>query len=142
MSVQERWNLLLSLDEELLKGGVILSEWCAFMIRDSDNAFADGLYLASIITAMSAIETHLRSEDSTAKKKRLVELIDGSGLESELMHQLHTLRKYRNKWVHIGDPWNDQALIQNPERHEDELERMALIAVKALRQTIYRNPWI
>lgn len=142
MSNQERQNLLVSLDEELLKGGVILSEWCAFIIRECDNAFVDGLYLASIITAMSAIETHLRSEDATAKKKRLVELIDSSGLESDLMRQLHTLRKYRNKWVHVDDPWDDATLIQNPEKHEDELERMALVAVRALRQTIYSNPWV
>jgi len=100
------------------------------MIRESDNAFVDGLYLASIITAMSAIETHLRSEDATAKKKRLVALIDTSGLESDLMRQLHTLRKYRNKWVHVDDPWDDATLIQNPEKHEDELERMALVAVR------------
>ena len=142
MSNQERQNLLVSLDEELLLGGVVLSEWCAFMIRESDNAFVDGLYLASIVTAMSAIETHLRSEDATAKKKRLVELIDSSGLESDLMRQLHALRKYRNKWVHVDDPWEDESLIQYPEKHENELEQMAFIAVKALRQTVYSNPWV
>jgi hypothetical protein len=142
MGEQDRWNFLLSLDEELLRGGAVLSEWCAFLTRESDGAFADGLYLASILTAMSAIETHLRSEDSNGKQKRLVELIDSSGLESELMDQLHTLRKYRNKWVHVADPWEDQALIENPKEHEDELEKMAILGVKALRQTIYSNPWV
>src|SRR5947209_7982082 len=107
MSNLERQSLLVSLDEELLKGGVVLSEWCAFIIRESDNAFVNGLYLASIITAMSAIETYLRSEDPTPKKKRLVELINSSGLESDLIRQLHTLRKYRNQWVHVDDAWDD-----------------------------------
>jgi hypothetical protein len=142
MSEQDRWNLLVSLEEELLKGSIVLSEWCAFMIRESDTAFANGLYIASIITAMSAMETYLRSEDSTKEKKRLVELIDDSGLNPELTRELHTLRKYRNQWVHVGDPWDDQALIQNPDKYKAELENMAFIAVKALRQTIYSSPWV
>ncbi len=142
MSEEERWNLLLALDDELLKGGVILSEWCTFLTRESDTAFAKGIYLASILTALSAIETHLRSEEMEAQRKRLTELIDASGLEPELVRDLHTLRKYRNKWVHVADPWEDEALIQNPAQCEDELENMALFAIKALRRTIYSNPWV
>lgn len=142
MNEQDRWNFLVSLDEELLQGGVILSEWCAFLTRESDTAFANGLYLASILTAMSAIETYLRSEDAEGSKKRLVKLIDDSGLESEFVDDLHKLRKYRNQWVHVSEPWEDQDLIQNPKEHEDELEQMAILGVKALRRTIYSNPWL
>jgi hypothetical protein len=141
MNEEERWGLLLALDDELLKGGVILSEWCAFLTREADTAFAKGADLASILTAVSAIETYLRSEDPTASKSRLAELIDTSGLESDLVGDLHNLRRYRNKWVHVGDPWNDQALIQNPEQCEGELSKMALLAVKSLKRTIYSAQW-
>ncbi|PSH04913.1 MAG: hypothetical protein CXZ00_05090 [Acidobacteria bacterium] len=142
MSEEDRWKLLVALDEELLHGGVILSEWCSFLVRESDVAFANGAYLACILTALSAIETHLRSEFQKSGKKRLVDLIDSSDLEPELVCDLHTLRRYRNQWVHVSDPWDDQELIQNPVQCEDELGRMAVFAVRALRRTIYSNPWI
>jgi hypothetical protein len=142
MSEQERSDSLLALDDELLKGGVILSEWCVFLTRESDTAYAKGVFLASILTALSAIETHLRSEYPDASKMRLVELIDESDLDPALVRDLHVLRKYRNKWVHVSDPWDDQALIENPAQYDDELERMALLAIGALRRTIYSNPLI
>jgi hypothetical protein len=58
MAQEDRWLQLLALDEELLKGGVILSEWYSFIVREADTAFAGGAYLASILTAVSGIETY------------------------------------------------------------------------------------
>jgi hypothetical protein len=141
-SEHERSDTLLALDDELMKGGVILSEWCAFLTRESDTAYTKGAFLASILTSLSAIETHLRSEYPDAAKMRLVKLIDDSNLDPELVSDLHVLRKYRNKWVHVSDPWDDQSLIENPAQYEDELEQMALFAIGALRRTIYSNPWV
>jgi hypothetical protein len=57
-----REQLLLQLDEQFLKGGVVLSEWCAFIVRESDRAFAAGNYLPTILTAVAGIETTLRAE--------------------------------------------------------------------------------
>lgn len=34
MTHDEKLNLIINLDEELLKGGVALSEWATFLIRD------------------------------------------------------------------------------------------------------------
>jgi len=48
MTSDDRWDHLIALDDELLKGGVILSEWCSFIVREADTAFASGAYLASI----------------------------------------------------------------------------------------------
>ncbi len=45
MTADERWALLIALDDELLRGGVILSEWCAFIVREADTAFANGAHL-------------------------------------------------------------------------------------------------
>jgi len=139
MTEDERWAHLIALDDELLKGGVILSEWCSFIVREADTAFVNGAHLASILTAVSGIETYLRSEHSITGKERLVELINQSDIHSSLKTDLHTLRKYRNKWVHVDSPWEDGTLLEHPECIEKELEEMALFAARALRRTIYEN---
>lgn len=142
MTEKERWEYLVSLDEELLKGGILLSEWCVFIVKEADTAFAKGAFLASILTAVSAIETYLRSEYSSSGKERLVDLINSAQLDNSLQIELHELRKYRNKWVHVDSPWDDDSVIKSPEMHEAELERMAFFAARVLRKTIYENPWI
>jgi hypothetical protein len=142
MDENERWEHLVALDDELLKGGVILSEWCSFIVRDADTAFAGGAHLSAILTAVSGIETYLRSEHAHTGKERLVTLIDQATIDSGLKADLHVLRKYRNRWVHVADPWEDEELIQNPGSVESELEEMAFFAVRALRRTIYENQWV
>lgn len=139
MIEDERWAHIVALDDELLKGGVILSEWCIFIVRDADTAFASGAHLAAILTAVSGIETYLRSEHSKIGRKRLVELIDGAEIDVGLKEDLHLLRRYRNKWVHVDNPSEDEALLEHPEAIEDELEKMAFFAIRALRRTIYGN---
>ena len=69
MIEQERWDYLLKLDEELLVGGVILSEWCSMIVREADTAYARGAHLASILTAVSGIETYLRSESGGGRSR-------------------------------------------------------------------------
>lgn len=142
MDENERWSYLTKLDEELLIGGVIESEWCAFIVREADTAFAKGANLAAILTAVSGIETHLRAEHSSDPKERLVDLIDRAAVDPELRADLHRLRRYRNKWVHISDPWDDQELLDSPERFETELEGMALFSVRVLRRVLYNDQWL
>jgi len=55
----------------------------------------------------------------------------------ELKAVLHKIRKYRNRWVHVNDPHDDQDLLIRPEYYENELEEMAFVAVKAMMQVIY-----
>ena len=141
MTEEEKWQYLVDLDKRLLKGGVMLSEWATFLIKDADAAFAAGAHLASIITGLAGVETHLRGENG-GKNQRFVELIDQSDLEDDLKWELHVLRKYRNSWVHVGDPWEDDSLLESSEKHEAELEEMARRCAVALRRTIYTNPWI
>jgi hypothetical protein len=121
MTEEEKWQYLVDLDEQLLNGGGILSEWATFLIKDADTAFASGAHLASIITGLAGVETHLRGE-SDGNKQRFVELIDESDIEEDLKQELHTLRKYRNKRVHVADPWDDSSLLESPEKHETELD--------------------
>ncbi|MBB1162993.1 hypothetical protein [Aquariibacter albus] len=142
MNPRSRWDHLLALDEELLKGGAILSEWCSFIVRESDLAFVVGAHLASILTAVSGIETYLRSEYAKTTKDKLFVLIDQAPIDSALKNDLHMLRKYRNKWVHVDEPWEDGPLLETPEQFEKELEEMALFAARCLRLTIYENQWV
>lgn len=137
MNCDDRWALLLALDEELLKGDVILSEWCILIVNEADNAFAAGSYLASILTAVSGIETYLRTEYASGSDTRLVELIDNSGLPTDLKADLHRLRRYRNQWVHVKTPADDEDLLADRSPIDRELELMAQIAARTLRRTIY-----
>jgi hypothetical protein len=141
MAEEDKWQYLVDLDERLLKGAVTLSEWATFLIRDADTAFVAGAHLASIITGLAGVETHLRGEGGSSKQ-RLVDLIEQSDLEEDLKQELQILRKYRNKWVHVADPLDDDDLLESPEQHEAELEEMAKRCAVALRRTIYTNPWI
>jgi hypothetical protein len=142
MTPDERWSHLNALDVEMLKGGVILSEWCTFIARDADTAFAAGAHIVCIVLSTSGLETYLRSECVTGSRQRLVALINGSPITADLKTEIHTLRKFRNKWVHIDDPWMDDELLENPEAIEEELEKMACFAVRTLRKTIYENQWV
>ena len=142
MNKAERLKYLLALDEEILKGGVILSEWCSFIVRESDLAFVNGASLAAILTGVSGIETYLRSECIEKNRSTLFELIENSPVADDLRADLHKLRKYRNRWVHVNDPWDDQKLIRSSEESEMELDRMALFTARVLRRTIYENCWV
>jgi hypothetical protein len=141
MTEEEKWAYLVELDDKLLKGGAVLSEWATFLIKDADLAFVSGAHLASIITGLAGVETHLRGEGGSSKQ-RLLDLIQQSDLEEDLKQELQILRKYRNKWVHVAEPWEDHSLLHSPEQHEAELEEMARRCAVALRRTIYTNPWI
>ena len=132
MNSIEREAYLLSLDDELLIGGVILSEWCSEIVRQADLAFIGSADLAVVLTAVAGAETHLRSEYATGKRQRLANLIDESPIKTELKADLHRLRRYRNKWVHVDQPWNDGPLIERPEAVGTELKDMAVFACRVL----------
>jgi hypothetical protein len=134
----ERLEYLLRLDDELLLGGVMLSEWCSLIVREADIAFVHGAHLASILTAVSGIETYLRSE-AREDGKPLVQLIDSAAIDPALCADLHRLRKYRNRWVHVDAPWKDARVLSEPEHFENELEEMALFGARVLRRTIYSD---
>jgi hypothetical protein len=142
MDEPERAQFLIDLDDELLKGGVTLSEWCSFIVCESDTAFLAGADLATLITAMAGMETYLRTEYPLKGKASLNNLTAKAPLADGLQQEIHALRKYRNRWVHVADPADDQDLLDRPKQYAQELEAMARRAVRALRRTIYENPWV
>ncbi|MCK9218249.1 MAG: hypothetical protein M0P77_10100 [Firmicutes bacterium] len=59
MNEEEKWNYIVCLDEELLKGGIIISEYVAELIRNADISFVYGADIK--ITSVAAIEVYLKS---------------------------------------------------------------------------------
>ncbi|HBB88422.1 MAG TPA: hypothetical protein DC047_12480 [Blastocatellia bacterium] len=135
----DRQDYLLRLEDELLMGDVMLSEWSTFLARDADTAFQAGADLAAILMSQAAIECHLRYEyfDGERRKLSFYELIEQSPVPLGLKIVLHKVRKYRNRWVHVNDPHDDEDLLTRPEYYETELEEMAFFAIKAMMQIIY-----
>ena len=145
MTEEQKWDYINQLDEELLIGGVILSEWTTFLVKDAETAFCSGAYLASILASQAAIESHLRYDyfNSTETKGwGFYDLIEKSNLKSELKTELHLLRKYRNKWVHVNDPSNDNELLERPEYYETELADFSKTTIKSMLKILYSNQFV
>lgn len=145
MTEEEKWDYINSLDEELLFGGVMISEWSTFIIRDADVAFCSGANLSAILASQAAIESHLRFEYFDSPETRNIsfyELIEKSPIPSELKISIHRLRRFRNKWVHVNTPNEDAELLEKPEYYEKELEEMAKYAIRILREVIYLEQFI
>ncbi len=141
MSEEEKWKYIVSLDDELLKGGVSLSEYVSELIRNADISFVHGAYWASIITVVAAIESYLKSEVKD-NNGRLSDLIDHSQLNNEDIELLHNLRRYRNQIVHVKNPWDDEVLLNSYDDFIRNEEVIAKEAIRLLRSVVYSNPWI
>ncbi len=145
MTEQQKWDYIIQLDEELLRGGAVLSEWTTFLAKDSEVAFCSGAYLASILASQAAIESHLRFDyfNSTESKGwSFYDLIEKADLGSELTKELHDLRKYRNRWVHVKDPTNDNELLESTGYYEKELADFSKTTIRTMLKVLYSNPWI
>jgi hypothetical protein len=138
----EKWQYISSLDEELLKGGVVLSEWTSSLIRNADLAFVHGAHLACVITAMAAIEAHLRQECQSAHTRTLAELIEHTPMDALLREELHAIREFRNSWTHIRNPIADEIILIHAEHHESEQGEFATRASRALRQVVYAHQYV
>lgn len=137
-----REEFIKELDEELLVGGYILSEWCVLIVQQCDIAFCARADLAVVITSVAGIEAYMKSEYGAAEKTSLYHLVEGSSLTEDLKLDIHNLRKYRNGWVHVSDPANDDELLSRPEAIQTELEVWSKTAMRTLRRTIYENPFV
>lgn len=142
MNALERADYLTALDNELLKGGAMFSEWCVLIVRECDEAFVAGANLATIVTAACAIETYLRAEYGNSSDLRFVDLIDRAPFSNTQRDNMHKLRKYRNKWVHLAAPEDDQELLNNPGMYVSELQDRAVLAQRLLRETLYENQFV
>lgn len=70
MKEQDKWDYIIDLDEELLLGGVILSEWTTYLAKDAEIAFCNVANLSSILACQAAIESHLRFDYFDSKESK------------------------------------------------------------------------
>lgn len=141
MTEEQKWDYINQLNEELLLGGAILSEWTTFLVKDAEIAFCSGAYLASILASQAAIESHLRYDyfnSVYSKRWSFYDLIEKANIENELSKELHDLRKYRNKWVHINDPNDDSELLERSKYFEEELTSFAKKTIRTMLRILYR----
>lgn len=140
MTEQEKWDYINRLEEELLLGGVVLSEWSTVLAKDAELAFCSGANLAAILAAQAAIESHLRYEyfdPVQTKGWGLYRLLENVQLPLGLKSNLHKLRQFRNQWVHVEDPAHDADLLNKPEYYLSELEEMAELAIESMLKVLY-----
>ncbi|HEY5583240.1 MAG TPA: hypothetical protein VIK78_01970 [Ruminiclostridium sp.] len=142
MNKEEREYFFIQQEESLLKGGASLSEWCTFMSKSVYVAFVNGADLATIITVMACIETYFKTEELSMQKKNLAFLIDKYPFLGEKgKENLHMLRKYRNRWVHI-DCIDDTPVLKNEDIFIDEVQRMACLSIEMLLTVLFSHPYI
>jgi hypothetical protein len=134
------WDYIVALDDELMKGGYVLPEWAFLLTKEADTAFVSGAPVAAVLTAHAAVEAYLRGEGG--RERNSAELIDGSGLPEDLVADLHRVRRYRNRWVHVDDPWDDRGELEEPEGMAEQAVGMARLALRSLRRVLYSMPWV
>jgi thymidylate synthase len=141
---EERSEFVSQLWEKHLVGGVILSEYSTFLARDAEAAFEARADIATIILCVAAIETHLRHEFGLTRKDKVSfrQLIEESDLALQVQTDFNRLRKYRNRWVHVDDPWDDQTLQSESDKIGTELDEMARLAMKSLIIALCAFQWL
>jgi hypothetical protein len=138
----ERWEWVNELDEEMLRGGASASEFCVELMRNADLSYASGAFVACLITASATIETYLREEGYGDSKCGLYQLIEMSDFDENTKIELHDLRKNRNAWVHVADPWADNDIENEYSQGHPELENQCKQALRLMRLVVYSNPWV
>lgn len=137
---KHKWEFILQIEEELLMGGVILSEWSVFLAKDAEIAYCAGANIAAILAAQATIESHLRYEyfdPEQTKRWGFYQLIEEAPLDESLCDALHRIRKFRNMWVHVKNPRDDTVLLKKPADYEAELETLAKLAIESMLRVIY-----
>jgi len=137
-----RWAYLASLDDELLQGGHIISEYAAELMRNADICYVNGAFVAGIVMAAAAVETWLRSMPGAKPNATFYELIGQAGLPQEAADAAQALRKVRNGWVHVDDPEDDQDLLEEFEKAHPRLEADCRAAMRTVRRVVFSCPWV
>lgn len=139
MTSEEKRAYVKDLDANYQYWPPFVSEFTAFLVRDIDSAFCAGANLTVILAAHAAIDSHLRFQYGSTQAERLTfhDLIERSPIASGLKARLHELRVFRNQWVHVENPSEDQHLRDEPELHEAEIESLARSTMSVLREILY-----
>ena len=112
---------------------------------DAEQAFWYGAFIASILTAQSAIESYLRYYyGSSSAKSTFYDLVEDGRtkgyLTADQSDRLHWLRKLRNRWVHANDPADDGELFEHLEDLRSEQEAQAKKAMELMFEMLFIDP--
>jgi hypothetical protein len=140
MSDERRWEWLVQLDDEMLQGGVMTSDFAAELIRNADLCFVGDAFVACLVMCGATIETWLREEGTPGN--RFIDLIDASDFDAATKAEMHALRKERNRWVHIDDPWEDNDLEEQYSSGHPELQAKCKDALRLMRKVVYSTPCV
>ena len=138
----QRWEWVSNLDEEVLRGGASASEFCFELMRNADVSFASGAFVACLITASATVETYLRGEGYGDARFGLYKLVELSDFDKNTKAELNELRRNRNAWVHVADPWAENDIDNEYSKGHPELESQCKAALRLMRLVVYSNPWI
>jgi 3-keto-L-gulonate-6-phosphate decarboxylase len=141
VKLQEREAFVSSMWDQYHRGGLTLSEYATFMAENAEAAFLAGADLATLLAACATIETYLRAELG-AERSSFCDLINESDLPDDLIKALHQIRIFRNRWVHVHDPDDDEALLASPEIVLSEIESHAILSFKSMVRTLCSNQWV
>ncbi|MFZ5786333.1 MAG: hypothetical protein ACOY3Y_07815 [Acidobacteriota bacterium] len=146
MTEAEKWAWIQDLEDKYLKGGIMLSEWSTMLAKEADHAFCSGANLAAVLAAQAAMEAHLRYDffdPENVKGWGFYKLIEGADDVSEdLRERMHEVRRFRNTWVHVNDPHDDEHLLERPELVEAEAEVITMKALDAMMDLFCTYQWV
>lgn len=129
MYSDEKRAFIAQLDRSHRRGGVLMTDWAAYLMRAADEAYVRGKYRPCVVTSANAAESFLQYFYAGTKKVRLAYLIDEADLRDEVRRELRVLRRARREYLH-PDP---EAAPPYPE----EMECRARHAVTTIRRLIY-----
>ena len=132
----EREKILLNIQDDVLKGGICLQDWTTFQLENAYIAFCAGADLACILMCQAAIESYMR-DDEGLKNRSFYDLIEHCSYDVKTKMNLHKLREYRNKWVHINEQKECNIQIDHV-----ELEKMALFAYRLTLEVFHYYPFV
>lgn len=141
-TAQDKWDYLVSLDEELLKGGATISPKATVLIQNVDIAYCSDAPIAAIVLAVAAMECHMRAEYGADSARGFKDVIDASDFNDDVRRDLHALRRERNRWVHARDEDDTDGWLNADMAGAEHLEPLARDAVRLLRLVVYDNPWV
>lgn len=138
--MENDWDYLIKLDEELLKGGIIINESIAELIRNVDICYVNEAYFSVIITAVAIIECLLKIDIKESSNFNYI--IAKSDFDSGTKKDIHELRKVRNIIMHNVIQINEKELLINYNSFLKREKELSKKAIKTMRKVLYSNQFV
>lgn len=133
---EKREQILLQIQDEVLRGGICFDDLTSFQLENAYIAFCAGADLACLVMCQAALESYIK-DDENIESNRFYDIIENCSYSDDIKQQLHHLRQYRNKWMHIN-------IKKDTDFNIDEIELMqeAINAYKLTLEVFHYYPFI